>query len=279
MKCFAHDRHLVVNANSSARNGNCSVELQNSDHRPKENPMKKTHFTVVLLAVSVFLTFSQAHAQKGGSKITNPGAIVMFGYCATAGDNACETANRVRNDLNRPYINGQENIAAVFNEVSGSHDLTVNFNGSSRTITYDFREIAAVGNPQPVWTGTPQKVKPFMNVGGAYNAKLLSGCSTLPNCEFDYVTSMNLGGFTIDRVSYHLQWHPNSKQLYINTPEITSAVNVHYHKGVDGELFTITPLPTATSARYIAGMQTQTFKTPTPSGQYVMNLVMTVKLQ
>ena len=61
---------------------------------------------------------------------------MKFGYCAT-GDFACETANRVRNDIDTPYTNRVSDVNAVFNLVSGSKVLTVGF--GTRTVRYDFR--------------------------------------------------------------------------------------------------------------------------------------------
>ena len=245
--------------------------------------MKKIQLTSIVILVAILSNLSFAQGKKsgggGGGSVTNPGAVVTFGYCATPGDTACETANRVRSDQNKPYTNGSEGVSAVFNEISGSHDLTIGLTTANRTIVYDFREMATAGNPIPTWIGTPQVVKPYMNVLHAYNAKLLSGCSTLSDCESDYVTALNGGQFTIDRVNYVLQWNPISNQPYVNTAQQTSAVNVHYHKGADGETFTVTPLPNTNTSSYIAGLQGQSGKSTTAAGQYAMGFTMTVKLQ
>ena len=90
----------------------------------------------------------------------------------------------------------------------------------------------------------------------------------------------NLSRF-IDRITYRLQWHPASVQPYINTPELTSPVDVHYVKDANGEVFTITPLPNQNTSRMIAGLQGESAngRTITAAGQYVMPFTMTVRLQ
>jgi hypothetical protein len=234
--------------------------------------MKKINLLLLVLAFGLNL-FAQ---NKQRTQITDPSVKASFVYC-TPGDTACESSNRARQDLaNTPYTDGQNGVIAVFNLVSGSDDLTINLNTAQRTVHYDFREIAAFGNPQPTWwySSPQQDVKAFINVLGAYNAKLQ--CGTAATCDINYVTGMNGGGFSISRTDYRLQWHPTSTQPYINTPETTSAVNVHYTKDANGEVFTITPLPNANTSRAIAGLQATTGKVITAAGQYVMPFTLTV---
>jgi hypothetical protein len=228
-----------------------------------------------LIVVLTFASATFAQVSKA-STVTNPGVKAEFVFCA-AGDTACENGNRARQDkANSPYIDALDGVSAVFNLVSGSNDLTVNLNNAKRTVHYDFREIAAFGNPQPAWwySAPQQDLNAFINVLGAYNAKLQ--CGGAATCDINYITGMNGGGFTISRVSYALQWHPASTQPYINTPETTSPVNVHYVKDAAGEVFTITPLPNANTSRSIAGLQGTSGKTASASGQYVMPFTLTV---
>jgi hypothetical protein len=231
-----------------------------------------------LMIVSVFSTAALGQALKGKPGPTpTPTPVpaqktVSFGYCA-AGDVTCETANRLRNDANRAYADGTD-VAIAFQTGSGSNDITLNF---SRNVIYDFTYMAAAGNPTPTWVSQPQAVKPFINVLGGYNAKLQ--CGNAATCDINYVTGMNGGGFTIDRITYRVQWHPTSVQPYINTPEVSSAVNVHYVKDANGEVFTITPLPNTGTSRMIAGLQGETSRSITAGGQYVVPFTMTVKLQ
>lgn len=237
--------------------------------------MKIVNFLLIGLAFAS-VTFAQA---KKPSTVTNPGVKAQFVFC-TAGDTACESANRARQDKdNSPYIDAVDGVSAVFNLVSGSNDLTINLNTAKRTVHYDFREVVAFGNPQPTWwySAPQQDLNAFINVLGAYNAKLQ--CGGAATCDINYVTGMNGGGFTISRVSYALQWHPTSTQPYINTPETTSAVNVHYVKDATGEVFTITPLPNASTSRYVAGLQGTSGKTASASGQYVMPFTLTVQFK
>jgi hypothetical protein len=231
-----------------------------------------------LLVVLIFVVDIAAQGNKPSRPTpspTPPPVTVTFNYCV-AGDFSCETANRVRNDLNRAYVDGSEGMAITFQTLSGSNDLTINFTNSTRTVTYDLTEMSASGNPTPAWVSQPAALKPAFNVFGAYNAKLQ--CGSAPTCDINYVTGMNGGGFTIDRIDYRLQWHPTSIQPYINTPEISSAVNVHYVKDANSEVFTVTPLPNSDSGRTIAGLQGETKRSVTPGGQYVMPFTLTVRL-
>lgn len=228
------------------------------------------------LTVFVFTAGLAAQGNRAAKPTPTPTPIsVSLGYCA-AFDYTCFSANRVRSDVNRAYVNGSEGMAITFQTLSGSNDLTIDFGGSSRTVTYDLTEMSAAGNPTPSWVSQPIALKPFINVLGAYNAKLQ--CNGAPTCDINYVTGMNGGGFAINRINYRVQWHPTSVQPYINTPEVTSAVNVHYVKDTTGESYTITPLPNSSSSRFIAGLQGETSKSTTAGGQYMMPFTLTVRV-
>jgi hypothetical protein len=235
--------------------------------------MRNVVFSVIL-ALTVSVTISTAQNIRGAKPTPSPSSLktVTFGYCI-AGDLDCESANRVRNDVNRPYVDGTD-VAITFQTGSGSNDITLNF---SRSVIYDLTYMAAAGDPTPTWVSQPQAVKPGIDVLGGYNAKLQ--CGSAPTCDINYLTSMNGGGFAIDRINYRVQWHPGSMQPYINTPETTSAVNVHYIKDSTQEVFIITPLPNPDTSRVIAGLQGETnSKNITAGGQYVMPFTMTLRL-
>ena len=229
-------------------------------------------------ALLLFILPAGAVAQK--AKITNPGASASFGFC-TSGDAACESANRVRNDLARPYVNGTEGVSAVFNLGSGTRDLTINLITSQRSAWLDFTENTYAGNPHPTWwsTAPSQNVKPFINVLKAYYAKELCVPAADGSCVNDYLTAMNTGNWKVGTTDYKLQWNPNSQATYINTAETTSAVNVRYVRTAGGaESFTITPVPNLSSGRIIAGLEATASRKTTAAGQYKMPFTMTVTI-
>lgn len=217
-----------------------------------------------------------ASAQKGKPSPT-PAQVISakFVYCPAANTD-CESANRVRQDADRAYVNGSEGVAISFN-VGVSGDLTINLNNSTRSVIYDLREMVHMGNPQPTWTSSPRNLKLTFNALKAYNAKSSAACVD-GVCEGNYVTGMNGGGYTIDGVTYRTQWNPGSAQPYINYVEPTSPVNVHYRKDSTGETWTLTPIQ-KDNYYYLAGLQGETRKTITFGGQYNMPFSLTVTVK
>lgn len=221
-----------------------------------------------------------AQAQKGkrpGGGNTNPyGAVASFVYCSP-GDVACETANRARMDINAPYVDGQDGVDAQFH-VGVSGDLTVAT--GSRFVTYDLSHVVNFGAPQPDWwySNPVQNVSVHFNVGNAWAAK--EQCGSAPTCDEHYVTRFNAGNWDMGRntPTNRLQFNPNSIFTYINTPDTTSWVDVHYVKTADDEVWVITPLPNA-GGYYLAGLESGLKRTVTASGQYNMPFTLVVRLK
>src|SRR5262245_10636192 len=95
-------------------------------------------------------------------------AKVTFVYCDPAGPDysACVANNKVRNDSGYEYIDGVDNVSAVFNLGSGgSRDLTVNLNSSPRTSILDLSDIVpgSEGQSLPAWRATPQNTQWHFN--------------------------------------------------------------------------------------------------------------------
>ncbi len=231
----------------------------------------------VLVTLLSFIVIAQAQRGGKGGGNTNPyGAIASFTYCAQS-DFVCENANRVRMDINAPYVDGQDGVDAKFN-VGVSGDLTIEM--GSRQVVYDLRNVINFGNPQPDWwySDPIQTVTAHINVGNAWAAK--EQCGAAPVCDEIYLTRMNGGGWDTGRQTPNnrLQWNPFSEQPFINTPAETSWVEVHYSKNADDEFWVVTPLPNA-GGYYLAGLQSESRKTVTASGQYNMPFRLEIRLK
>lgn len=246
--------------------------------------MKKTQITILLFVISIFTTFASAQKKGGGGTVTNPGAIVSFGYCAADPDPAaCEASNRVRNDFGYPYTNGQDGVSAVFNLASGSRDLTIGLNLSQRSLFFDFTDHVA-GSVTPAWWSTSKvlNVKPYLNVLKAYYAK--ENCTTpdpiTGNYDCHLVTRMNAGQWTApgSTATMAALWNPEATTRPVNSPEKTSYVNVHYHRDAVSETFTITPIANS-NGLIVAGLESNNKRTVSSAGQYIMPFSMTVRVQ
>jgi hypothetical protein len=222
---------------------------------------------------------------KGANKTTDIGLNVRFVYCAPPGSDsasqavyaACVQQNRVRNDVDRDYTNGSEGVGAVFNIVSGSNDLTINLNTSTRRLILDLYDLtpASSGQMSPSWHNTPQYARWFFNVQHAYLAKTFCGGSH----PCDMISTMTSScDVSVDNATYYLQWKPDSIKP-VNSPEITSQVNVHYDVINGVEVWTVTPLANTTSQRMVAGLARQLNgkgKTMSePAGQYLAPFTLT----
>lgn len=219
-------------------------------------------------------------------KTQDIGVRARFVYCTPPGSDAesqaayatCIQQNRVRNDLDRDYVNGQEGIDAYFRIVSGSNDLTINLLTlpTRRTIIDLFDLIPeSSGQMIPAWRSTPQYAKWHVNVRRAYLAKTFCGGS-FP-CDMTSVMSSTVE-ISGDNATYYLQWFPESTRP-VNSPEITSRVNVRYDV-IDGiEVWTITPLPNTTSVRMVAGLAKSLRNRIDAAGQYQVPFTLTAKLQ
>jgi hypothetical protein len=235
---------------------------------------------IIPTVVVALLLCAGVNAFSQKTKVVNPGAVVKFGYCAAAPDPAaCETSDRVRNDFDYPYTNGAEGVSAVFNLVSGSKDLTVGLVTSQRSLWLDFTDHVVGSADAPSWwlAAKSQNVKPFFNVLKAYRAKEL--CASDP-CDVDFVTALNVGNWRASgsNVDYALLWNPGATARPVNSPETSSAVNVHYHKAGIDESFTITPIAN-NNGLVVAGLESTVRRSVTSAGQYIMPFTMTVTLQ
>jgi hypothetical protein len=230
---------------------------------------------------------------KGFNKTTDIGVKARFVYCAPPGSDsesqaiyaACVQQNRVRNDVDRDYVNGLEGVAAVFNIVSGSNDLTINLlTLPTRRVVIDLFDM--ITDPQtypatPTWHSTPQYAKWFFNVREAYLAKTFCGGSY--PCDMTS-TMTSSGNVSVDNATYYLQWKPDSVKP-VNSPEITSQVNVHYDVINGVEVWAVTPLPNATSQRIVAGLVKELKgshpgkPSNDPAGQYLVPFTLTVSPQ
>jgi len=241
--------------------------------------MKNLKLLVLLITIAATPIYPFAQGNKP-PKVTNPGPIVKFGYCATAPDPiACGQANRIRSDYDVPYTNGTDGVSAVFNLVSGSNDLTVGLNLSRRSVWFDFTDRVAGSAASPGWWSTTkvQNVQPYFNVLKAYTAKEL--CTADP-CEVDFVTAMNAGAWKVSgsNSDYAAFWNPGAVGRPVNSPETSSTVNVHYHKLGTEESFTITPIAN-NHGLIVDGLEATDKRNVTSAGQYVMPFTITVTLQ
>jgi hypothetical protein len=212
----------------------------------------KRIFTFVPAAALLLALAPIGNAQKAKPlRVQDIGLRVRFAYC-TPTDAACITQNRIRNDFDLDYVNGSESVAAVFNIVSGTNDLTINLlTTSSRRAVIDLFDLTPESSGQmvPSWHSTPQLAKWFFNVQHAYLAKTACGGSY----PCDMVSTMTSScDVAVDNATYYLQWKPDSAKP-VNSPEVTSQVNVHYDVISGVEVWTVTPLPNA-SQRILAGL-------------------------
>jgi len=227
---------------------------------------------------------SKGFAQKR-NQLQDIGVRARFVYCTPPGSDpgsqaayaVCIQQNRIRNDVDRDYVNGQEGIDAVFHIVSGTNDLTINLlTLPTRRTVLDLIDLVPESNGQliPSWSNVPQNAKCFFNVVHAYLAK--SFCNgTLP-CDMTTVMGSTIN-VNSDNASYSLEWFPGSARP-TNSPEITSRVNVRYDV-IDGEeVWTVTPLPNDTSGRIVAGLAKLKNRN-NAAGQYLVPFTLTAKLQ
>ena len=226
-----------------------------------------------------------ALAQKP-PKTQDIAARARFVYCTPPGSDpdsqaayaACIQQNRVRNDLDRDYVNGEEGIDVFFRIVSGSNDLTINLLTlpTRRTIIDLFDLIPeSSGQMIPAWRSTPQNAKVFFNVRKAYLAKTFCGGSY--PCDMTTVMGSTID-VDADNATYYLNWFPESPRP-VNSPEITSRVNVRYDV-IDGvEVWTITPLPNLSSNRIVAGLAKSVKNRQDAAGQYLVPFTLTARLQ
>jgi len=238
--------------------------------------MKKSLFIAVLAALSLVSTGSSQKPPKA----TNPGVTAQFVYCAPT-DICDKPANRVRNDIATPYANGVNGVSAVF-FASGSRDLVIQLDASTRTALFDFANVTSPGGA-PDWalSSPEQLVKPNFNVLGAYYAK--ENCVPTPgDCSNDYLTRMNAGLWKVSGVNnttYALLWNPTADSTRpVNSPQPTVPVNVHYSRMGTDEFFVITPVPNL-AGQSIAGLEATRGRSVTGGGQYNMPFTLTVRLQ
>jgi hypothetical protein len=236
-------------------------------------------FRIVTLIVAILTLPAIAAAQKAKpqpSPTPTPAVITaQFNFCL-AGDTACETANRVRQDVNRPYTNGSEGVW-IANTTNSSRDIVIYLENSTRSVIYDLRDRVHTGNPQPTWTSSPQNFKVQFVVHDANLLKTTGQCATSSVCEANKTSAMN-GGFYIGRVRYRFQWNPGSVLQYINWVEPTSPVNINYRRDSTGQTWTITPIQKDNSY-YLAGMQVEDGRNITFGGQYNMPFSLVIKVR
>jgi len=247
--------------------------------------MKRTSMYVITAALLLFALATMGLGQRP-PKTQNIGVTASFIYCAPPGSDpdsqaaytACIQQNRLRNDVDRDYVNGQESIDAVFNIVSGSNDLTLNLlTVPTRRTVIDLFDLVPESSGQliPSWRSTPQAAKCFFNVRRAYLAK--SFCNGSYPCDMTTVMGSTIE-VTGDNATYYLQWFPESTRP-ANSPEITSRVNVHYDVIGGEEVWTVTPLPNLTSGRIVAGLSKSLKNRTDAAGQYLVPFTLTAKLQ
>jgi hypothetical protein len=251
--------------------------------------MKKITFLLLLLSFGI-LTFDAA-AQKGKPKPSptpSSGNYVKAEFLTTGADGML---NKITMDTATPYEHGVNGVSAQF-FIGGSRDLVIQLLNSQRFAWYDMSQVADATNA-PNWVYTIQPFKPQLNVLEAYKVK--EDCQPVDgiyNCDFK--TRMNTGYMKVSglsRTTFAVLWNPETENPRpVNSPEMTSFVNVNYYKGFDGqEVFTITALPNcATRAnnftcsetdtkRVIAGLEDTTGKTVRGAGQYVMPFTLVVR--
>jgi hypothetical protein len=209
---------------------------------------------------------------------TQNGVRASFVYCGA--DQNCDAANRVRQDIAADYVHGTNGVDAVFQLGSGSRDLTIKLQTSQRSLQLDFREMVNAGTVVPTWLGTSpvQLVKPGMNVLGAYYAK--ENCPpTSSDCH--YTARFNIGLWTASgdnaSTTYAIVWNPLASGRPVNSPDVTSYVDVHYIRDDgNGEVFIITPI--LTGAGYaLSGLEQAKKKTVSGAGQFNMPFTLTVR--
>lgn len=238
--------------------------------------MKKSLFVLSLVSL---LFVADVHPQR--VKTTNPGVRAHFVYCAPGNTVGCESGNRVRMDVDAPYVDGESGVSAVFNVASGSQDLTINLQVSQRAVTLDLSDPYMWYNDVgeyvvPSWYATPQSVKPTFNVLKAHDAKLTCA-DPFAGCNFR--TAMNAGGWKTsgDSAEYAMQWNPESTfRAVVNEQGPTSYVNVFYQKDGTGDVYTITPIPNA-SGGPVSGVAKTVRRTTTNAGQYFMPYTLVVR--
>ena len=236
---------------------------------------------------------SSGNAQQAkATKAQEIGLKARFVYCAPPGSDpasqaayaACVQQNRVRNDVDRDYVNGSEGVGAVFNIVSGSNDLTINLlTTSARRAVIDLYDLIPESSGQmvPSWHITPQYAKWFFNVRQAYLAKTF--CGGIYPCDM-ISTMTSSGSVSGDKSTYYLQWKPDSVQP-VNSPEITSRVNVHYDVVNGVGVWSVTPMPNDTSQRIVAGLAKELKgshpgnSSSEPAGQYLVPFTLTASPQ
>jgi hypothetical protein len=237
--------------------------------------MKHVVMAAALVLISLGLqvvAFGQKGKKPGGGGSTGNANAVMasFAYC-TPNDASCESSNRARMDIDAPYVDGVDGVDAWFNaDVSG--DLLINLTAGPRTVTYDFRAQVNAGDPDPAWLAASpvQSVSVHINVLDAWAAKVQ--CGNAAACDEHYITRMNGGNWNTGRrtPTNRLQWNPSSIQPFINTPDQTSDVDVHYIKDTNGERFIITPVPDIITGYCLAGLQIEETRSTYAGGQYDM---------
>jgi hypothetical protein len=230
-----------------------------------------------LFAVAITFALSIAAFGQKPPKTQDIGVRARFVYCTPPGSDpesqaayaACVQQNRIRMDVDRDYVNGEEGIDAFFRIVSGSNDLTVNLlTLPTRRTVIDLYDLIpeSAGQSIPPWQATPQNAKWHFNVRRAYLAKSFCGGSYPCDMTSVMASTVEISG---DNATYYLQWFPESTRP-VNSPEITSRVNVRYDV-VDGvEVWTITPLPNLSSNRIVAGLAKSTKNRTDPAGQYLV---------
>jgi hypothetical protein len=221
-----------------------------------------------------------------GNQLQDIGVSACFVYCTPPGSDsasqavytACIQQNRIRMDVDRDYVNGQEGIDAVFHIVSGSNDLTLNLlTLPTRRTVIDLYDLTTASSGQmiPSWRSTSQNAKVFFNVRRAYLAKTLCGGGPC-DMETDMASTIDIDG---DNATYYLAWFPLSPRP-VNSPEITSRVNVHYEVVAGVETWTVTPLENyPSSGRIVAGLAKSIKNRSEAAGQYLVPFTLTVKLQ
>ena len=235
---------------------------------------------VVCFALLVVLTAGPAIAQKP-PKVSNPVLRAGFVYC-TVGDSACEAANRVRQDTPSDFVHGENSVSAQFQLGSGSRDLTIGLNTTSRGVFMDFTVQVHQGAVEPPFrAGSPvQRVSPYVNIRGAYFAK--ENCpETSEVC--DYVTHAAMGNWRADgdNTDYTIFWYPAAPAVRpVNNPELTSEVNVRYYRNFNGtgEMFVITTIPKA-GGYSLSGLEAKQRKQVYEAGQYDLPFTLTARFK
>lgn len=227
-----------------------------------------------LIAAAILACALTGFGQKGGPpKITNPVLRASFVYCSP-GDLACEAANRVRQDMDADYVHGENSVTAEFQLGSGSRDLTIGLPTTSRAVILDFSVQVHQGSVEPSFRGSSpaQLVKAYINIRGAYYAK--ENCPAA-SAVCDCVTHAGMGNWRANgdnQTDYAVLWHPEAPASRpINSPELTSNVNVRYYRDYNGtgEAFVITTIP-KDGGYSLSGLEAKKRKLTSGAGQYDM---------